>query len=83
MSLHCNHEMEGVACLGWKKSPGESARSSRNESQENVLSRRGLNKGSGKMVIFRISKHGENDSIGKGSMKRRSGLWNHLNRSYE
>ena len=33
-------QMEGVACLGWKKSPGESARSSRKESPEIVLSRR-------------------------------------------
>ena len=53
-----------VACLGWKKSPGRSARSSRKESPENVLSRRGLIKHKGKMVIFRMLTHGENYSIG-------------------
>ena len=62
-------QMEGVACVGWKKSPGESARSSRNESPEIFLSRRGLNKGKGIMVIFKMSKDGENDSIGTGFTK--------------
>ena len=47
-----------VACLGWKKSPGRSARNSWNESPEIVLSRRGLIKGKGIMVIFTMSKHG-------------------------
>ena len=41
-----------VAFLGMKKAPGRSARSSRNESPENVLSWRGLVKGKGIMVIF-------------------------------
>ena len=52
-------QMEGVACLGWKKSPGESARNSRNELPENVLSQKGLNKGRGKMVIFTVSNRSE------------------------
>ena len=42
----------------------------------------GLNKGRGKMVIFIMSKHCENGSIGTGSTKRRSGLWIHLIWSY-
>ena len=42
----------------------------------------GLNKGRGKMFIFRMSKHGENDSIRTSSTKQRSGLWNHLILSY-
>ena len=71
-------QMEGVACLGCKKSPRESARNSRNELLEIVLSRRGLNKGNGIMVIFRMLKHGESGSIRMGSTKQRRGLWNHL-----
>ena len=78
MALHCNHAMEGVACLWWMDSPGRSARSSRKESPENILSRRGLNMGKGIMVISRMLSHGENDSIGTGSKRQISGLWNHL-----
>ena len=48
-------QMGGVACLGWKDSSEEGARNLRKESSENVLSWRGLNKGRGKMVIFRMS----------------------------
>ena len=70
-----------VACLGWKKSPGESARSSRNESPEIFLSQRGLNKGKGIMVIFRILTHGESVTNRTGSTIRRNGLWNHLKQS--
>ena len=58
-----------VACLGMKKTPGRSAVKPWKESPKNVLSRRGLNKGKGMMVIFRMSKHGENDPIGAGSTK--------------
>ena len=58
-----------VAFLGWKKSPGESARSSRNESPKNVLSRSGLNKGNGIMVIFTLSNHSENETNRTGSTK--------------
>ena len=75
-------QMEGVACLGWKKSPGESARSSRKELFENVLSRRGLNKGKGIMVILSMPKHNESDTNRKGSMKQRSERWFHLIWSY-
>ena len=48
-----------VSCLGMKKAPGRSARNSQNESSENVLSWRGLNKGKGIMVIFTVSNHSE------------------------
>ena len=71
-------QMVVVACLGWKKSPGESARSSRKESPENVLSRRGLNKGKGIKVIFKVSNHSENETNITGLTRRRNGLWNHL-----
>ena len=52
-------QMEGVACLGKMDSPEESTRNSRKESPENVLSRRGLNKGKGIMVVFIVSNHSE------------------------
>ena len=58
-----------VACLAWKKSLGESARGPRKESPEIVLSRRGMIKDKGKMVIFSIPKHNESDTNRKGSMK--------------
>ena len=34
-------QMEGVACLGMENTPGRSAKRSRKDSPENVLSRRG------------------------------------------
>ena len=71
-----------VACLGMKKSSGESVRNSRNESQENVLSRRGLNKGKGIMIIFMVSNHSESMTNKTGSMKQRSERWFHLIWSY-
>ena len=48
-----------VACLGMKKAPGRSAVTPRKESPEIIVSRRGLNKGKGIMVIFRMLKDGE------------------------
>ena len=71
-----------VAFLGMKKAPGRSARNSRNESPENILSRRGLNKGKGIMVIFSMLKHGESMTNRTGSTKQRSGLWIRLIWSY-
>ena len=67
-----------VACLRVKKAPRRSAEGSQKDSLETLLSRKGLVNGKGKMVIFGISKHGENDTNRMGSTKRRSGLWNHL-----
>ena len=75
-------QMEGVACLAWKKSPGESARSSWKESSEIILSQRGLIKGRGKMVIFTVLNHSENGTNRMGLTKQRSGFWNHLIWSY-
>ena len=71
-----------VAFLGMKKAPGESARNSRNESPENILSRRGLNKGKGIMVIFIVSNHSESMTNRKGSTRQRSERWFHLIWSY-
>ncbi|MDD0429629.1 hypothetical protein PS008_25175, partial [Shigella sonnei] len=50
---------------------------------ETLLSRKRLVNGKGKMVIFRMPKHGENDTNRTGSTKQRSGLWNHLIWSWE
>ena len=78
MSLHCNHANGGCGLPGVEEITGTKCEKLAERIAENVLSRRGLNKGRGKMVILRMSKHGENDSIRTGSTKRRSGLWNHL-----
>ena len=43
----------------------------------------GLNKGRGKMLIFRMAKDGEKVTNRTGSTKRRHGLWIHLKRSCE
>ena len=76
-------QMVVVACLGMENTPGRSEVKPRKESLENVLSRRGMIKCNVKMVIFKMSKHIENGSIGTGSTKQRSGRWIHLIRSYE
>ena len=72
-----------VACLGMKKAPGRSAVKPRKDLPENILSRRGLIKGRGKMVIFSVPKHNESDTNRTGSTRQRNGLWIHLNRSLE
>ena len=71
-----------MACLGMKEAPGRSAVKPRKDSPENVLSRRGLIEGRGKMVILSMPKHNESDTNRKGSMKRRSGHWIHFKWSY-
>ena len=75
-------QMVVVACLGMKKAPGRCAVKPRKESSETVLSWRGLIRGKGKMVIFRMLKHSESGSKSLGSKRRRRGRWFHLNRSY-
>ena len=69
MPLHYSDANGGCGLPGVEKSPGESPRNSRNELPEIILSRTGLNKGKGIMVIFRMLKHGENGSIRTGSTK--------------
>ena len=71
-----------VASLGMKKAPGRSAVKPQKDSPEIILSRRGLNKGKGIMVIFTVSNHSENITNRTGSTKQRSGLWIHLIWSY-
>ena len=71
-----------VACLGMKKAPGRSAVKPQNETQENVLSRRGMNKGTGIKVILTVSNHSESVTNRTGSMKQISGRWFHLIWSY-
>ena len=82
MSLYYSDANGGCGFPEVEEIAGKSARSARKELPEIVLSRRGLIKGKGIMVIFTISKHGESVSIGTGSMKRISGLWIHLIWSY-
>ena len=71
-----------VAFLGMKEAPGRSAVKPWKDSPENVLSRRGLNKGKGIKAIFTMSNHSENMTNRMGSTKRRSERWFHLKRSY-
>ena len=78
MSLHYSDANGGCGLPGVEEITGRKCE----KLAERIAGKRtlseGLNKGRGKMVIFRMSKHGENDSIGTGSMKRGCGLWNHL-----
>ena len=83
MSLHFNNANGGCGLPGVDEITGKNVRSSQKESPKNVLSRRGLIKCKGKMVIFRMLTHGENDTNRTGSTRRRSGLWNHLIWSWE
>ena len=76
-------QMVVVACLGMKNAPGRSAERSWNKSPEKFLSRRGLIKRKGKMVIFTVSNHSENKTNRTGSTKQRRGLWVHLKRGCE
>ena len=65
-------QMVVVACLGMKKAPGRSAVKPQKDSSEKILSRRGLIRGKGKMVIFSMSNHSENGTKSSGSTRRRS-----------
>ena len=65
-------QMVVVACLGMKKAPGRSAVKPRKDSPEKILSRRGLIRGKGKMVISSILNHSENDTKSLGSKRQRS-----------
>ena len=58
-----------LAFLGVEDYSGKSVKRSRKDLPETVLSRRGLFTCKGKMVIFRMCKHGESDSIITGSTK--------------
>ena len=71
-----------VACMGMKKALGRSAVKPQKDLLKNILSRRGLNKGKGIMVIFIVSNHSESMTNRKGSTRRRSERWFHLIWSY-
>ena len=62
-------QMVVVACLGKKNAPGRSAETSQKDLPETLLSRKGLVKGKGKMVIFRMLKHSENEGNRTGSTR--------------
>ena len=75
-------QMVVVACLGMKKAPGKKCgMTAEGITGKGTLSE-GADWGKGKMVIFRMLKHNENDTNRTGSMKRRRGRWIHLIRSY-
>ena len=71
-----------VACLGMEEPSGRSAETLVEKSPKKIPSRRGLNKGRGNMVIFRMLQHGENYANRMGLTNRERGLWNHLIRSH-
>ena len=67
MSLRCNHANGGCGLPGVEEITGRKCEKLAERIAGNrTLSQRGLNKGKGIMVIFRIFKHGENDSIRTG-----------------
>ena len=78
MLLHCNHANGGCGLPGVE----EITKKKCEKLAKRIAGKRSLPEGlikcKGKMVIFRMLTHGENDSIGTGSRKQRSGLWNHL-----
>lgn len=75
-------QMRVVACLGVM----EPCRRRCGESAELIAGNRylseGLFRGKVKMAIFRMQTHNENDTIMTGSTRQRSGVWNHLDKSY-
>ena len=82
------HASSGLMIRGWlawgsANTPGRSAKRSRKDLPETVLSRRRLFTVKGKMVIFTVWKHNEHDTNGKSSTNREHERWNHLDRSYE
>ena len=83
MLLHGYHANGGCGLPGDEESSGEKCRKIAKESPERILSRRGLIRGKGKMVIFRMLKHSENGTKSSGSTRRRSGCCIDLIRSYE
>ena len=62
-------QMVVVACLGMKKASGRGAVKPRKDLPEKILSRRGLIRGKGKMVISNILNHSENDTKSLGSKR--------------
>ena len=82
MILQCNYANEGC---GLPRGDG-TIRKKRGESAELIAGKSSLSKrlfrGKGKMTIFRMRTHNENDNIMTSSTRRRRGLWNHRNRSY-
>ena len=83
MSLHYNDANGGCGLPGVEEITGRKCEKLAERIAGNrTLSRRGLNKGKGIMVIFRMLTHGENSSMRTGSMKGRNRLWIHLIWSY-
>ena len=76
--MHCNHANGGCGLPGVDEITGKKCEKLAELTAEKVLSRRGLIYCKGKMVIFTVSNHSENETNRTGSTKRRRGLWNHL-----
>ena len=66
---------------GWQRL-WEEVRWSRGTKRRTVLSRRGMIRGKGEMVIFTVRPPSENATNRNISTRRRSERWLHLNRSY-
>jgi hypothetical protein len=82
MILQCNYAGEGCGLPGGEgtigKECGEAAESIAGSSSP----LKGAVFGKGKWVISTVSKQYENDAKMTSLTRRRSGLWNHPNRSY-
>ena len=72
-----------LACLGVDKYSGKKWKRSRKDLPETVLSRRGLIRGKGKMVIFIVVPPSENVTNRKITTRQRREHWFHLDRSYD
>jgi hypothetical protein len=82
MILHCNYADEGCGLPGGEGTIGMKCGKVAEGVAGNSSLSEGLFVGKDKMVIFTVSKQHENDINRTGSKRRRSGLWNHLDRSY-
>ena len=73
---------KGLACPGVDKYSGKKWEMITEKLPETVLSRKGLFTDKGKVVIFTVATHSENDGNGTGSTRQRRGRWIYLDRSY-
>ena len=82
MSLHYNHANGGCALPGVEEITGKKCEKLAERIAEKCSLLEGQIKRKGKMVIFRMPKHGENDTNRTGSTKRCRERWFHRNWSY-
>ena len=82
MSLHYSGANGGCGLPGVEEITGRKCEKLAEGIAEKRPLSEGADKGKGIRVIFRMPKHGENDSIGMDTTKQRSGLWIHVIWSY-